>query len=155
MRCILYECRMVQFQSQSKPLSLLSYLIVIDWFVQYVSPKRSGNSVPIRAPGSACVAHLSHIVHIHVSSMFFKKNCSRISCLMTRQYFYMAPSLPTRADSRVLLRLASLRSGKCREMAQYTRSCVCMRRVCFACDVAKSAADIYCVLGVEQVTVHV
>lgn len=40
-------------------------------------------------------------------------------------------------------------------MAQYTRSCVYMHRVCFAYDVAKSAADIYCVLGVEQAIVHV
>lgn len=75
---------------------------------------------------------------------------------MTDLHFYMAPSLPMAggADSRVLLRRAGLGETayveKRRGILDDRRSCgACVPIVCFVRDVAKSATDIYYVLGVE------
>lgn len=70
--------------------------------------------------------------------MFVQSHCI-LRVLTIFQHVSMAPSLPARADSRVLLllRLAGLRNSRCRQVAWYTREAIvreCLGRVSWRCE---------------------
>lgn len=131
---VLYRLHVAQFQSQVTLIGVK--FLDCDWLIcarclreRVVAKKFSLNrgSIVIES------ARVMLILQVIRTCMFVQTHCM-LRVLTICQHVSMAPSLPARADSRVLLllRLAGLRNSRCKEVAWYIREAivrVCLGRV--------------------------